>query len=492
MNPALAPISLVTTISSRRFWMSSRMVLPMTMITAAPSSSAVIRITRRIRSSAALKRCTHAVSSCTTSVSGRFASSSRSNSMRASLPATAGRTTRVWGSGLSSSASSASPKPDPALKSASASAALMNSTRSTSARLSMMPASRRASSSPVSRSRYTEKSTALSQPPESRAAFFTPRCSPAGSASVMAMTSTVSSVDRGCAASRPRAATAVSPWRTSHAPGPPLRRSAIAARLPQPGRAVGFLVARLAGQHAVVQHDAAVAHAADQVQVVRGDHQRHPHIVEALEQAHGLQREFRIEVAGGLVGDQQRGAADDGAGDAHPLLLAAGQRLGHLLLPAQQAHLIQRGAHPSADLALAGAGDDQRQRHVLEHVAVEQQLVVLEHHADVAPVTRDATAPDLGEVLVVHHDAAPGGPLDQRDQLQQRALARARMPGDEDHLPGVHVQREALQRIVAGIALGDVLQVDHRAAPPPRSSRASTNSPASKGCRSSTPSPTPI
>jgi len=228
------------------------------------------------------------------------------------------------------------------------------------------------------------------------------------------------------------------------------------------------------------------------LQIVGGDHQRHPHVVEALEQAHDLQGELRIQVARGLIGDQQGRTTDDRPGDADALLLAAGQRLGHLFLPAQETHLIECRAHAPADLPRAGARDDQRQGHVVEYVAIEQQLVILEDHADVAPVTGYATPPHLREILVVHDDAPAGGTLDQRDQLQERALACAGMARDEDHLAIVHVQRESLQRVVTAVALGDILQVNHRAASPPRSRSASTNSSASKGCRSSSPSPTPM
>jgi len=50
----------------------------------------------------------------------------------------------------------------------------------------------------------------------------------------------------------------------------------------------------------------------------------------------------------------------------------------------EQADLIERGAHPLAAFAVIETADLQRQQHVVEHAAVEQQLVVLEDDAEVA------------------------------------------------------------------------------------------------------------
>ena len=53
-----------------------------------------------------------------------------------------------------------------------------------------------------------------------------------------------------------------------------------------------------------------------------------PCVVELLEDAHHLHAVSRVEVAGGLVGEQERGPVDQRAGDGHALLLAAGELRG--------------------------------------------------------------------------------------------------------------------------------------------------------------------
>ena len=48
-------------------------------------------------------------------------------------------------------------------------------------------------------------------------------------------------------------------------------------------------------------------------------------LVEGAQQLHGLVGGAAVEVAGRLVGEQQRGVIDQRAGDGHPLPLSAGQ-----------------------------------------------------------------------------------------------------------------------------------------------------------------------
>jgi hypothetical protein len=96
-------------------------------------------------------------------------------------------------------------------------------------------------------------------------------------------------------------------------------------------------------------------------------------------------------------------------------------------------------------MARARQADDlQRQQHVVEHAAVEQQLLVLEDQPEVAAQVGNGAAPQAREVLAIDHQAAGSRPLDGGDQLDQRRLAGAGMAGDEDHLPGVDLEADIL------------------------------------------------
>jgi len=108
-------------------------------------------------------------------------------------------------------------------------------------------------------------------------------------------------------------------------------------------------------------------------------------------------------------------------------------------------------------------GDDQRQGDVVEHGAVEQQVMVLEDKADLAAQVGDAAAADARDILPVDEDLSAGGVFDHRDQLEQGAFTGARMPGEKGHVAGFEVEADVAQGLEpARVALADVVELDHR------------------------------
>ncbi len=222
--------------------------------------------------------------------------------------------------------------------------------------------------------------------------------------------------------------------------------------LPLQRRGIGlqFAVLQVEGAHSgVLQHAG----------VMGGDQQRGADLMEGFEYRHDLVRIIRVKIAGRLVGKQDGRAVHDGARDAQALLLAAGKRDRVGFFALEQPDLVERGAHPLGALAMVEAADLQRQHHVVEHVAVEQQLVVLEDDAEVAAQIRQRALLEHADILAVDQHAAGVGALDRGDQLEQRALARARVAGDEHHLALGDPERDVLQRLIAaGIALVDLAE----------------------------------
>ena len=69
--------------------------------------------------------------------------------------------------------------------------------------------------------------------------------------------------------------------------------------------------------------------------------------VELVEEGHDLGARMAVEVAGRLVGEDQRGFGDERAGDGDALLLAAGQ-LGRLVVePVAQPEALERRRRPA-------------------------------------------------------------------------------------------------------------------------------------------------
>ena len=92
----------------------------------------------------------------------------------------------------------------------------------------------------------------------------------------------------------------------------------------------------------------------------------------------------RVEVAGGLVGQQDERPVDEGPGHGHPLLLATGQLVGQVVPLLGQPDQVEHLGHLGGDDVLGAADDLEGEGHVLEDGLVGQEAEVLEHAADVA------------------------------------------------------------------------------------------------------------
>lgn len=97
-----------------------------------------------------------------------------------------------------------------------------------------------------------------------------------------------------------------------------------------------------------------------------------------------------VELPQRLVQHQQPGARREGPGQRHALLLPAGQRGDGPAARARQPHEVQQLLHPLGLSPLRLAVHPQPEGHVAAHVTLREQLVVLEHQPDPAPVRRQA------------------------------------------------------------------------------------------------------
>ena len=98
---------------------------------------------------------------------------------------------------------------------------------------------------------------------------------------------------------------------------------------------------------AAVELDDPAAHHVDDALVVGGHHHGGPGLVDAVEQAHDALARGRVEVAGGLVGQQDQRAVDERPGDGHALLLTARQLVREAVLLAGQADQLEHRRAPA-------------------------------------------------------------------------------------------------------------------------------------------------
>ena len=205
--------------------------------------------------------------------------------------------------------------------------------------------------------------------------------------------------------------------------------------------------------------------AGDKGVVVGGDDDRGAeavHFVEELHEAAGL---GVVEVAGGFVGQQQGGAAHDGAGDGDALLLATRELGGALVELAGEADPAEKFVDVGADLAFGAAFKAKRQSDVVVGGQVGEKAEVLENHADAAAQEGKAAAAGGADGFTEEDEVALGGTDGEVKEAEKGGLARAggaEQPAEPAFRDG---EGDVVQDFVAAaarpVAQPDRLQIDH-------------------------------
>src|SRR5262245_37922864 len=222
---------------------------------------------------------------------------------------------------------------------------------------------------------------------------------------------------------------------------------------------------------AVVQRDRTAAYAPDQLAVVGGDeHGRAPR-VDLAEQVHDLERQIGIEVAGRLVGEDDDGIVHERARDRDALLLAARELERKRVHPVLQPHPLEHLERAALLLRRRHPQDARHERDVLQHGLVRQQLEVLEHEAERPAVGLHLPRREPGEIPASDDEPPLVGNLLPEQEPEERRLAGAAGPREEDELALVDAQRQLPERVhPAAVHLRDLLRFDHAG-----SSRSSRN-----------------
>ena len=178
-----------------------------------------------------------------------------------------------------------------------------------------------------------------------------------------------------------------------------------------------------------------------------------------------------------------RGSLASARDDRHPLLLAAGEPVGVLagLLGQPDPVAAAPGPAPRPRPRELAVHQPRRQRDVVQHGHVREQVVRLEDHADPA-AHAVGVDPRVGDVLAVEPDRAVVDRLQQVDAAQQRRLARAGRADQRDHLVLGDVEVDARSTTWSPKRLTTPSQASTGPVRPPgRSAVTATRSPAAAG-----------
>jgi hypothetical protein len=178
----------------------------------------------------------------------------------------------------------------------------------------------------------------------------------------------------------------------------------------------------------------AVGSRACELDLVAHHHHRHAGLAQLAHHLEHAADQLGIERAGRLVEQQDARLERERAGDRDALLLTAGQlvrvRLGFFAKP----YPCQR-LQPERFCLWSCLSDDfsQSQSDIAQCIEMRIQVELLEHHADLLAHAVDVHVGPSNVGAVDHHRAA-GGLLEPVAATQQRRLAGARGPDDEDEL----------------------------------------------------------
>ena len=158
--------------------------------------------------------------------------------------------------------------------------------------------------------------------------------------------------------------------------------------------------------------------------------------------------------------------------DGHTLLLAAGELVGIGRKPIAEPDAVEQRLGARARIA-GRAVQLQRQRDIFEHRQRRDEIEELKDDADVAAAEERALLlAERGQVehaaVLAEDHAAAAGRIDAGDEVEQRALAAARLAKQADKLAGVELAVQRVEHGAAGapfaIDLGQPLQADQRRA----------------------------
>jgi len=173
---------------------------------------------------------------------------------------------------------------------------------------------------------------------------------------------------------------------------------------------------------AVANLDAARRYRGD-LGIVRDEHDGAAVLAEFAKEAKDGVAGVRVEVAGGLVGEDDARAVDQSAGNGGALLLAAGELAGPVFGAIGQVHRLEGGQRALSALLARNAAVDHRQLYVLHHVELGQQIEELEHEPDLAVANRRKLPRRRSfDHHIVQPDGSVSGGIQAAQDVHQRGL----------------------------------------------------------------------
>ena len=222
------------------------------------------------------------------------------------------------------------------------------------------------------------------------------------------------------------------------------------------GRKTGAFFRRVpAVGHGPVLHDPSIAKSNEprgegrDVSFVRYQQERDALLlIQALKDLHNLETGVRVEVPGGLVGEQERGPIDECPRDGHTLLLSPRELVRVMALAAFEAYELQELASPLVTIAGGGPVLEKRKLDVLERAGARKEVEVLKDEPELAvSYACQLVARERRGVSSAEKVAPLRRPVETAHHVHEGRLARARGTHDGYELAGLHRDVDATERV---------------------------------------------
>ena len=160
---------------------------------------------------------------------------------------------------------------------------------------------------------------------------------------------------------------------------------------------------------------------------------------------------FRVECGGNLVEQQHLGLHGQRTGNGNALLLAARKFAWIALFLVGKPNALQKGARRFFGLRLRDLLNlSRRQRDVVDHRHMGEQIVALEHHANLLAKLGEVLF-GVGNFLAVNLDGASLNRLKGIDATQERGLAASRGADNHDYLAALNGKADIFQNHVVAV-----------------------------------------
>ncbi len=158
-----------------------------------------------------------------------------------------------------------------------------------------------------------------------------------------------------------------------------------------------------------------------------------------------------VEIACGLIGENQLGLVDESARDGYALLLATGKLRGQVCEAVAQADALQRFA---GLLLVCFAVKVLRQHHILERREVRHEMKLLEHKTHFfGAIPDDFAFAELRKIDAIDDDAPGSQRIQAAENIDEGSFPRAGRSHERDPLAGGDAETQAIDRAQGAVFL---------------------------------------